>query len=85
VETAPLPLHDVVVADDPRGVVAPDAVQIAACESPGSFRLAGRSSEAAVVVSNRAHQVAVGGVEIAGAGQAEFADQAIVKNVQDLR
>jgi len=83
VETASLPLHDVVAAaDDPRLLEAPAAVQIAPSMSPASFRLAGHTCEAAVLVSARAHQLAAAGVEIAGAPQPKFAAQAILKNAQ---
>jgi hypothetical protein len=82
VETASLPLHDVVAADDPRLLEGPAAVQIAASMSPASFRLAGHTCEAAVLVSARAHQLAAAGVEIAGAPQPKFAAQAILKNAQ---
>ena len=71
-----------VAADDPRLLEAPDAVQIAVCVSPASFRLAGHTCEAAVLVSARAHQLAAAGVEIAGAPQPKFAAQAILKNAQ---
>jgi hypothetical protein len=82
VETGSLPLHDVVAADDPRIPKAADAIQIAASMSPASFRLAGHTREPAVVVSARAHQVAAGSIEIAGAPQPEFAAEAILKNAQ---
>src|SRR6266566_6735810 len=82
VETASLPLHDVVAADDPRIPKAADAIQIAPSMSPARFRLAGHTREAAVVVSARAHQLAAAGVEIAGAPQPKFAAQAILKNAQ---
>ena len=82
VETASLPLHDVVAADDPRLLEGPAAVQIAASMSPASFRLAGHTREPVVVVSASAHQVAAGSIEIAGAPQPKFAAQAILKNAQ---
>ena len=41
VETASLPLRDVVAADDPRILKAAATIQIAPSMSPASFRLAG--------------------------------------------
>jgi len=82
VETASLPLRDVVAADDPRILKAADTIQIAPSMSPASFRLAGHTREAAVVVSARAHQVTAGSIEIAGAPQPEFAAKAMLKNAQ---
>jgi hypothetical protein len=82
-EAVSVPLHDVVVADDAGMLEAADAVQIAGCETPGGFGLARHTGEATVVVSDKVLQDAVGGVEIAGAGQAEFADQTILKNAPE--
>jgi hypothetical protein len=78
-----VPLHDLAVADGLRVLEAADAVHLAACESPGIFRTARHTSEAAVAVTDRAPQVTVGGVEVAGTGQARFAAQATPKNPQD--
>ena len=82
-EPLSVPLDDVVVADDTCMLEAADVVQIAGCETPGRFGLARHTGEATVVVSDKVLQDAVGGVEIAGAGQAEFADQAILKNAPE--
>jgi hypothetical protein len=78
-----VPLHDLAVADGLRVLEAADAVHLVACESPGIFRMARHTSDAAAAVTDRAPQVTVGGVEVAGTGQAKFAAQATPKNPQD--
>ena len=78
-----VPLDDVIVADDARMHEAADAVQIFGSEAPSGFGLAREPSETAVIISDKAPQDAVGGVQITGAGQAEFADQAILKNAPE--
>jgi hypothetical protein len=78
-----VPLDNIVVADDAGMPEATDAVQVFRCWSLGGFGFASSLGEATVVVSDKALQDAVGGVQIAGAGQAEFADQAILKNAPE--
>src|ERR1700734_1214604 len=68
-----VPLHDVVVANDAFVGEAADAVEVFRSRAPGLFGFAGDASEAAVVVGDEACQDAVGRIEIAGLGEAEFA------------
>ena len=63
-ETASVPLHDVVVADDAFVMEAADAVEVFGSGTPGLFRIARRTTEAAVVVGQETAQDLVGGVQI---------------------
>ena len=67
-KAASFPLHDVVVADDAFMSEAANALQIFRSGPPGFFDVAGRTSEAAVVVGQEAAQDLVGSVQIGGAG-----------------
>src|ERR1700740_409137 len=75
--SAAVPLHDVVVADDALVSKAADALDIFRSGAPGFGAVAGGASEAAVVVGDKAGQDAVGRMLIASFGQAEFAGQAV--------
>ena len=65
------PLHDVVVADDALVSEAADAIEIFRSRAPGLFCLAGRASEAAVVVGEEAAQDQVGRSQISKRGPDE--------------
>ena len=82
-ETASVPLHDVVVADAALVMKAADAVQIFGSGTPSLFRLARGATEAAVVVGQEAAQDLVGGVQIVGTGQTQFAGEAILKGAPE--
>ena len=79
-ETASLPLHDVVVADGALVQEAADATEILWSGAPGFFGLARRAGKAPVVVGKKAAEDLVGGFDIGGAGQAQFAGEAILKD-----
>src|ERR1700674_3144905 len=78
-ETASVPLHDVVVADRALVMKAADAIQILRSGTPGFFRLAGRTAEAPVVVGQEAAEDFVGRFHFGCTGEAEFAGEAILK------
>ena len=68
-ETASVPLHDVVVADAALVMKAADAIQIFGSGPPSLFGITRRATEAAVIVGQEAAQDLVGGVQIVGPGQ----------------
>jgi hypothetical protein len=78
-ETATVPLDDVVVADRAFVEEAADAVEVLGSGAPGLFRLTRRAAEAPVVIGQEAAEDLVGGMEINGASQAKFAGKAILK------
>src|SRR6202162_4871615 len=82
-ETASVPLHDIVVADAALVMEAADAVQIFGSGTPSSSRLARRATEAAVVVGQETTKDLVAGVQIVRTGQAEFAGEAILKGAPE--
>src|ERR1700693_4155922 len=82
-ETASVPLHDIVVADAALVMEAADAVQIFGSGTPSFFRIARRATEAAVVVGQETTKDLVGGVQIVRTGQAEFAGEAILKGAPE--
>src|SRR5260221_9244369 len=69
-ETAAVPLHDVVIADDALVDEAADAAEIFGGRAPSLFRFSGSAAEAAVVVRQGAGQDIVGGDQNGGAAQA---------------
>src|SRR5712692_2791422 len=71
-ETAAVPLHDVVIADDALVDEAADAAEICGGRAPSRFRFTGRAQEAA--------QDIVGGDQIGGADEAEFTGKAVLKS-----
>ncbi len=79
-ESAALPLHDVVVADDAFVQERADAVELAGSGTPGLGGVARGACEAAVVVREEALQYRVGGGKITRIGEAEFTAQAILEN-----
>src|SRR5580693_2419766 len=82
-ETLALPLHDVVVADHALMNEAADAIQIFRGGAPGGLHVAGPTGEAAVVVGDENAQHGVGGVQIAGLRQPEFAGEAILEHAPE--
>src|SRR6202158_370195 len=78
-EAPPLPLHHVVVADDAFMNETADAVQILGRGAPGFLGLARGARQAAVVIRHEARQEQVGGLARTDAGEAQLADQAILK------
>lgn len=82
-ETASLPLHDVVVADGALVQEAADASEILWSGAPGFFGLARRAGKAPVVVGKKAAEDLVGGFDIGGAGQAQFAGEAILEGAPE--
>jgi hypothetical protein len=84
-EAAALPLHDVVVADDAFVHEAKDALEIIRGRAPCGLAFARRPGEAAVVVGDERAQHGVGGVEVLGLGQAQFAGEAILQQAPESR
>ena len=82
-EMASLPLHNIVVADVAFMMKAADAIQIFWGGAPGFFRIARGATEAAVVVGQEAAQDLIGGVQIVGTGQTQFACEAILKSAPE--
>ena len=82
-ETASIPLHDVVVADAALVMKAADAVEIFGSGTPGFFRFARGATEAAVVVGQETAQDLVGGVQIVSTGQTQLAGEAILKGAPE--
>src|SRR5271165_1116459 len=79
-EALALPLHDVVVADHALMNEATDAVEIFRSRTPCGLHFTRTAGEAAVVVSHENAQHGVGGVEIAGLSQTEFAGEAVLEH-----
>src|SRR3989442_7996371 len=75
-EAAALPLHDVVVADDPFVKERTDAVELVWSRTPGFGGLAGNAREAAVVVGAKASPPTGGGGVVARLRGGEVACQA---------
>src|SRR5580658_769104 len=82
-EAAAVPLHDVVVADRAFVNEAADTVQILGSRAPGFFGFARRAAEAPVVVRKKSAKDFVGRLEIGGAGQPQFAGEAILKGAPE--
>src|ERR1700676_2456693 len=79
-ETAAVPLHDVVIADDALVDEAADATEIFGGRTPSLFRFSRSMAEATIVVGQEAAQDVVGGGQISGADEAEFTGKAILKS-----
>ncbi len=82
-EALTLPLHDVVVTDHALMNEAADAVQIFRGRTPGGLHFAGPAGEAAVEVGDEDAQHGVGGIEIVGLSEAEFAAQTILEHAPE--
>ena len=78
-ESSSVPLHDVVVADQAFVMKAADVAKVFGSRPPRGFGLARRAAEAPVVVGQEAAQDLVGGDQIVGPGQTQFAGEAILK------
>jgi hypothetical protein len=79
-ETAAVPLHDVVIADDALVDEAADATEIFGRRTPSLFRFSRSMAEATIVVGQEAAQDVVGGGQIGGPDEAEFTGKAILKS-----
>src|SRR5271166_5143271 len=79
-EALALPLHDVVVADHALMNEATDSVEIFRSRTPCGLHFTRTAGEAAVVVSHENAQHGIGGVQIAGLSQAEFAGEAVLEH-----
>ena len=82
-QAAPVPLHDVVVADDAFVPERTDALEIVGGGPPRFGGLARGAREAAVVVGDELAQDRVGRVDIASLSQAEFAGKAILQHAPE--
>src|SRR5208283_3585854 len=82
-EALTFPLHDVVVTDQALVDEAADAFQIFGSRAPRGLHFARAAGKAAVVVGEEDSQHSVGGVEIAGLSQAEFAGEAILEHAPE--
>ena len=79
-ETAAVPLHDVVIADDALVDKATDAAEIFRGRAPGLCGFSRSAAEATIVVGQEAAQNVVGGGQTGGAREAEFTGKAILKS-----
>ena len=82
-ETASVPLDDIVIADAAFVMEAADAIEIFGSGTPSLFRIARRTTEAAVVVGQEAAQDLVGGVQIVGTGQTQLTGEAILEGAPE--
>ncbi len=82
-EAAPVPLHDVVVANDAFVPEGTDALEIIGSGPPSFGGVARSARETAVVISDELAQEAVGRVDIAGVGQTQFTAQAILQHAPE--
>src|ERR1700741_949432 len=71
-ETAAVPLHDVVIADDALVDEAANAAEIFGGRTPSLFRFSGSGAAAAGVVGQEAAQDIVGGDQIGRAHEGGF-------------
>jgi len=78
-----VPLHDIVVADDAFVREAADAFEILRGRAPGFFGMAGRASEAAIVIGDKLAQDGIGPLQIAGLGEAEFTGEAVLQDAPE--
>jgi hypothetical protein len=76
-ETAAVPLHDIVIADDALVDEAADATEIFGGHTPSLFRFSRGPTEATIVVRQKAAQDLGGGSQIGGAREAQFTGKAI--------
>jgi hypothetical protein len=79
-ETAAVPLHNIVIADDALMDEAADATEIFGGRTPSLFRFSGSATEATIVVGQETAQDLTGGGQIGGAREAEFTGKAILKS-----
>src|SRR2546423_1468175 len=79
-EATALPLHDVVVADHTLMHQAADTVEVLRSGTPHGFLFARQPSEPAVVVSDELAQHGIGGVQVQGFGQTQFASETILQH-----
>ena len=82
-EAAAVPLHDVVVADRAFVNEAADSVEVLGSRAPRFFGFTRCAAEAPVVVGKEAAENFIGRLEIAGAGQPQFAGEAILKGAPE--
>ena len=82
-EALPLPLHDVVVTDHALMNKAADAVQVFGSRAPCGLHFTRTAGEAAVVVGEKETEDGIGGIEIAGLSQAEFAGETILEDAPE--
>ena len=76
-------MHDVVIADAALVHQAADAVQVLRSGAPGRWGFARSASETPIVVGDEPVQHLVGGSQIPGAAQAEFAGEAILESAPE--
>src|ERR1700704_2425917 len=79
-EATAFPLHDVVVADHALVHQAADTVEALRSGTPRSFPFARLPSKTAVVVGDELVQHGIGGVQVHGSGQTQFAGEAILQH-----
>ena len=82
-KAATVPLHDVVVADRTFVKEAADAVQIPRSGTPGFGRLASGTAEAPVVVGQETAKDLIGGIQIGGASQTQFAGKTVLEGTPE--
>jgi hypothetical protein len=79
-ETAAVPLHNIVIADDALMDEAADATEIFGGRTPSLFRFSRSTTEATIVVGQETAQGLTGGGQIGGAREAEFTGKAVLKS-----
>jgi len=82
-EEMPIDLDGVVVLDRALILEAADPFQVGRGGAPGGFGLRGRPGEAGIVAGEEAIEDALGVGERTGLGEAEFADEAILKGAEE--
>jgi hypothetical protein len=82
-KSLPVPLHDVVVANDAFVDKAANAIQFRRSGMPGLGLIPRRASETPIVIGEEAAQDPIGGIQIAGTGQAQFAREAILERAPE--
>src|SRR6266404_657290 len=79
-EASALPLHDVVVTNHALVHQAADTIEDLRSSTPRGFFFARLPSETAVVVGDELAQHGIGGVQVHGSGQTQFAGEAILQH-----
>src|ERR1700688_1458235 len=82
-ETASVPLDDIVIADATFVMEAADAIEIFGSGTPSLLGIARRATETSVVVRQEAAKDLVGGIQIVGTGQTQLAGEAILKRAPE--
>src|SRR6202451_4858374 len=82
-EATPLPLHDIVVADDAFVHEAADPFETFWNGPPGGLHFARRSGETAIVISDELAQYGVSRVDVVCFSQAQFAGETVLEHAPE--